>query len=54
MQIELNNTVFLRAHVAELSYKALAAKIKGSNLTLIQKLVDDNVINKELAEKIQF
>lgn len=53
MQIELNNTKFLRAHVAELSYKTLAAKMKGSNLTLIQKLVDDNVINKELAEKLQ-
>lgn len=54
MQVELNNTKFLRAHVAELSYKTLAAKMKGSNLTLIQKLVDDNVINKELAEKLQF
>jgi hypothetical protein len=53
MQIELNSAIFLRAHVAEISYKALATKMKGSNLTLIQKLIKDNVINKDLAEKLQ-
>lgn len=49
---ELNTKTFLRDHVAKVSYKALKASIKDEEKTLIEKLVDENLIDKGKAEDI--
>lgn len=40
---------FLRDHVAALSYQALASKVKGSDLMLIEKLVNNGAVEAETA-----
>lgn len=54
MQLELNNYTFLRAHVAELSYSALGMKLKDEEYTLIEKHVNENIIDRLNAEKLGF
>ncbi len=54
MQLELNNHTFLRAHIAELSYSALGMKVKGEEYTLIEKHINEDIIDRSLAEKLGF
>lgn len=49
---ELSTKTFLRDHVAKISYKALKTAIKDGGKTLIQKLVDENLIDRGKAEGI--
>lgn len=50
--IELNTHTFLRDHVAKYSYLALKMSLKESETTLIDKLVNLEVIDKNIAEEI--
>lgn len=49
---ELNIKSFLRDHVANVSYKALQANLKGKETTLVDKLVDIGAIDEETAKGI--
>lgn len=51
-ELELNSQVFLRDHLAKLSMLALNSNIKDESLTLLEKLVDEGVVLKSLADTI--
>lgn len=51
-QSEFLSDAFLRDEVAAMSYQALATRVKGTETTLLQKLVDDGVVKQEAARKL--
>ncbi len=55
-EIGLFNTVtssFLRGDMVAVSYSALAAKLKNSDLTLLDKLVADGAVDAKVADPVQ-
>ena len=51
-QSEFLSDAFLRDEVAAMSYQALATRVKGTETTLLQKLVDDGVVKQEAAREL--
>lgn len=51
-QEELNRKTFLRDHIARISMLALNSNVKGETFTLLEKLVEEGVILKSIAETI--
>lgn len=49
--LTVNETKFLRDHVAATSYTALSRKTKGAETSLLQQLVDEGAVEKEKADK---
>lgn len=49
---EISASDFTRAYVAKLSYDTLTHNLKGSHITLIQKLVADGAISETLAKEM--
>ncbi len=52
MYFEISSKTFLRDHVAKTSYDALEIKMKSSEITLIEYLIDKGSIDGEVAEQI--
>lgn len=50
--VELNSQVFLRDHLAKISMLSLNSNIKDGSMTLLEKLVDEGVILKSIADTI--
>ncbi|MBN2557316.1 MAG: hypothetical protein JXB33_01030 [Clostridia bacterium] len=50
--MELRNEIFLRDHVALLSYGFLKTDLKGPDITLAQRLVDEGLVDRAAAEEI--
>ena len=47
---ELSKVEFKRDHVMHISYLAMSARIKGGNMTLLEKLVDAGAVKADAAE----
>lgn len=52
LYLELKNRIFLRGHVAWSSFEILKAETKSVDTTLIDKLIFDGVVNRDMAEAI--
>lgn len=47
----LKNNSFNRGHMARLTYLSLSKKLKGKDMTLLEKLTADNAVDKKAAEQ---
>lgn len=48
---EINSTEFRRDHVMHISYLALSARVKGSNMTLLARLVANGAVSSDAANE---